>query len=83
MIDTGDRKRDIAANTRQYMKAIEPYVLAHPEQYNWLHPRWRFRPDRSFWKLDTPYPKMAAKRIGPARMPFQAIPAEIHTARAA
>jgi KDO2-lipid IV(A) lauroyltransferase len=67
LIDTGDRARDIVANTQQYMKAIEPYVLAHPEQYNWPHPRWRLRPDGSFWKLDMPRARLAAERGGPPR----------------
>jgi KDO2-lipid IV(A) lauroyltransferase len=71
LIDTGERQRDIAANTQQYMKAIEPYVLAHPEQYNWLHPRWRYRPDGTFWTLDMSYEKMAAERLGPPHQPFQ------------
>jgi KDO2-lipid IV(A) lauroyltransferase len=67
LIETGDRKRDIAANTEQYMKAIEPYVLAHPEQYNWLHPRWRLRPDGSVWKLSDSVQKMARERRGTPR----------------
>jgi KDO2-lipid IV(A) lauroyltransferase len=83
LIDTGDRQQDIAANTQQYMKAIEPYVMAHPEQYNWLHPRWRFRPDGSFWKLETPCASMAAERIGPPRLPFQALLTESPAPQAA
>jgi len=83
LIDTGDRQRDIAANTQQYMRAIEPYVLAYPEQYNWLHPRWRFRPDGSFWKLDMPCARMAAERGSPPCLPFQVLPAGVPAARAA
>jgi KDO2-lipid IV(A) lauroyltransferase len=67
LIQTGDRQNDIAANTQQYARAIEPYVLAYPEQYNWPHPRWRYRPAGTFWKPDMPYEQMAAERSGPAR----------------
>lgn len=69
LIETGDRERDIAANTQQYMTAIEPHVLANPEQYNWLHPRWRFRPDGAFWRLETPIDEMRAERTAPP-LPF-------------
>jgi lauroyl/myristoyl acyltransferase len=69
LIDTGDRQHDLAANTQQYTRAIEAYVLAYPEQYNWPHPRWRKRPDGSCWHLDLPLAQMAAQRSGPAREP--------------
>src|SRR5262249_27643780 len=65
LIDTGDRQRDLVANTQQYAHAIEAHVLAHPEQYNWPHPRWRKRPDGSLWSLDWPTDQMAAERTGP------------------
>jgi KDO2-lipid IV(A) lauroyltransferase len=63
LIDSGNRRRDLVANTQQYMSAIERYVLAYPEQYNWPHPRWRYRPDGSFWSLDTPLEAMTAERV--------------------
>jgi KDO2-lipid IV(A) lauroyltransferase len=70
LIDTGDRQRDIVANTQQYMKAIERYVLAFPEQYLWAHPRWRFRPNGRPWRLAVPSETMAAERITPPRRPL-------------
>lgn len=54
LIRTGNRKRDIELNTQQYMRAIDEYILKYPEQYNWPHPRWRLRPDGSFWTSSTP-----------------------------
>ena len=83
LIDTGDRQRDIAANTLQYMKAIEPYVLAYPEQYHWTQPRWRYRPDGSSWNADMPFEKMAAERIGPELRPVQDKSADTSGVRAA
>jgi KDO2-lipid IV(A) lauroyltransferase len=67
LIDTGNRACDLVANTQGYMTAIERYVLAYPEQYNWPHPRWRYRPDGSFWSLDTPVATMLAERVGKRR----------------
>jgi Kdo2-lipid IVA lauroyltransferase/acyltransferase len=83
LIETGDRQRDITANTAQYMKAIEPYVLAHPEQYHWTQPRWRFRPDGSSWSLEMPVEKMAAERIGSPCQPLHDQSAGTCAARAA
>ena len=62
-IRTGNKKHDVIANTQKYMKAIESYVLAYPEQYNWPHPRWRFRPDGSFWTINTPLAEIEKERL--------------------
>ena len=44
LIDTGDREKDILANTARYTKIIEEAVRAHPSQWFWLHKRWKSRP---------------------------------------
>ncbi len=44
LIRTGDHKRDIYENTARYTKIIEEKVRAHPEQWFWLHKRWKSRP---------------------------------------
>lgn len=62
LLRTGNRQRDLEANTQQYLRALEPYILAHPEQYNWPHPRWRYRPDGTFWTLETSLATMVAER---------------------
>ena len=67
LIETGDHERDIHANTQQYVRAIERYVLAHPEQYLWMLPRWRRRPDGRDWRLSIPVEVMAQERTGPPR----------------
>lgn len=74
LIRTGDWRRDLVANTQQYTQAIEQYVLAYPEQYFWMHPRWRFRPNKSWWSLAMPCEQMAAERRGPPRRPRAAPP---------
>ena len=42
-----------------------PWILEYAEQYNWLHPRWRCRPDGSLWTLSTPDEVIAAARNAP------------------
>lgn len=39
--ETGDRIRDIEANTQNYTTAIESMVRKHPDQYFWVHNRWK------------------------------------------
>lgn len=68
LLRSGDKKKDIEANTRQYTAAIEPYLLAHPEQYNWPHPRWRLRPNGSFWTSKLPVEIARSERL---RDPFE------------
>ncbi|MBM3367493.1 MAG: lipid A biosynthesis acyltransferase, partial [Betaproteobacteria bacterium] len=35
---------DVAADTRRMNETIERLVLEHPEQYNWMHKRFKTRP---------------------------------------
>lgn len=44
LVRTGDRERDLLMNTAQYTKIIEEAIRAHPEQWFWLHKRWKSRP---------------------------------------
>ena len=40
-ISTGDRKRDILENTQLYIAALEVYVREHPQDWLWMHDRWK------------------------------------------
>jgi KDO2-lipid IV(A) lauroyltransferase len=45
LIRTGDQEADIVANTQLFTKVIEDYVRKYPEQWLWVHRRWKTRPE--------------------------------------
>lgn len=44
LIRTGNEETDIVANTQAYTSAIEAIVRRYPEQWFWIHKRWKTRP---------------------------------------
>lgn len=44
LIRTGDDEADIVANTQRFTKIIEDFVLRYPDQWLWVHRRWKTRP---------------------------------------
>jgi KDO2-lipid IV(A) lauroyltransferase len=44
LVRTGDTERDIFVNTQRFAKVIEAIIRRHPEQWVWLHARWKTRP---------------------------------------
>ena len=44
LIRTGDKTKDIEANTQQYNEVIEKIVRRYPEQWFWVHQRWKTKP---------------------------------------
>lgn len=44
LIRTGDQKADVEANTALFTRRIEEFIRRHPEQWLWLHNRWKKRP---------------------------------------
>ena len=44
LVDTGDRICDIEANTQNYVSVIEAMVRRYPEQWFWVHNRWKTKP---------------------------------------
>src|SRR4029077_9221639 len=44
LIRTGDSERDVFVNTQKFAKVIEGIIRKHPEQWAWVHARWKTRP---------------------------------------
>ncbi|HST50927.1 MAG TPA: lysophospholipid acyltransferase family protein [Pyrinomonadaceae bacterium] len=44
IVRTGDDKRDIEINTANFTAAIERHVRMFPDQWLWIHKRWKTRP---------------------------------------
>src|ERR1700692_770174 len=45
LIRSGDLEADIAANTQLFTRVIEDYVRRYPDQWLWVHRRWKTRPE--------------------------------------
>ena len=45
-IKTGDIEIDLLENTRRQTQVIEEMVRAYPEQWIWMHPRWKTTPEK-------------------------------------
>jgi Kdo2-lipid IVA lauroyltransferase/acyltransferase len=41
---TSDEEEDVKENTQRFTRVIEDYVRAHPDQWLWVHKRWKTRP---------------------------------------
>src|SRR5580700_5022468 len=44
LVRTADAERDIRENTQRFAKAIEEIIRKHPDQWVWVHKRWKTRP---------------------------------------
>jgi KDO2-lipid IV(A) lauroyltransferase len=44
LVETGNVEEDIRTNTALFTKMIEEAILMHPEQWVWMHRRWRRQP---------------------------------------
>ena len=44
LIQTGDTERDVFENTQRFAKVIEQIIRKHPDQWVWVHKRWKTRP---------------------------------------
>lgn len=41
---SGDMSDDITKNTQRFTKIIESYIIKYPDQWLWVHDRWKTRP---------------------------------------
>jgi KDO2-lipid IV(A) lauroyltransferase len=44
LIRTADNEADILANTAKFTKVIEDFICRYPDQWLWVHRRWKTRP---------------------------------------
>jgi KDO2-lipid IV(A) lauroyltransferase len=44
LVRTGDEESDVRENTARFSQVIESYVRRHPDQWLWVHKRWKTRP---------------------------------------
>jgi Kdo2-lipid IVA lauroyltransferase/acyltransferase len=45
LIRTGNMEADVVANTAEFTKVIEDYARRYPDQWLWVHRRWKTRPE--------------------------------------
>jgi KDO2-lipid IV(A) lauroyltransferase len=45
LIDTGDLDHDVLENTRAFNRILEGYIRKYPDQWLWIHRRWKTRPE--------------------------------------
>jgi Kdo2-lipid IVA lauroyltransferase/acyltransferase len=45
LIRTNDNEADVVANTAKFTKIIEDFVRKYPDQWLWVHKRWKTRPE--------------------------------------
>jgi len=43
-VKSGDRQKDIENNTQEYNKVIENCIRRYPDQWFWVHQRWKTKP---------------------------------------
>ena len=41
---TGDDEKDVRENTARFTAVVEKFVRSHPDQWLWVHKRWKTRP---------------------------------------
>jgi KDO2-lipid IV(A) lauroyltransferase len=44
-VQTGNKQEDILANTTLCNQVLEELVRKHPDQWLWVHRRWKTRPE--------------------------------------
>ena len=62
---SGGSDASIQELTSRINETFEPWIMDYAEQYNWLHPRWRNRPDGRRWSNEVSEAEMCNERTAP------------------
>jgi Kdo2-lipid IVA lauroyltransferase/acyltransferase len=66
LIRTGDFKEEVQLNTARFTKIVEEYARRYPDQWLWIHRRWRTRPEGApdlYGATDQVVPEKTALKI--------------------
>ena len=44
--DTGDKEKDLVSNTQKWSDIVESYIRRYPEQWVWMHRRWKTKNEK-------------------------------------
>jgi len=45
IVQTGDHEKDVEVNTMNFSRKIAEYVEKHPDEWLWIHRRWKRIPE--------------------------------------
>ena len=45
LADTGDKEKDLVENTQRWSNVVESFIRRYPEQWVWMHRRWKTKKD--------------------------------------
>jgi KDO2-lipid IV(A) lauroyltransferase len=45
LVDTGNREADMLVNTQRWSDVVESYIRRYPDQWVWMHRRWKTKPE--------------------------------------
>jgi len=45
LVDTGDKEKDMVTNTQAWSNVLEAFIRKYPDQWVWVHRRWKTKPE--------------------------------------